>query len=180
MTSRAAVQTVHLLSGEKTLVLDTKQVPDDTILLTVVRWGEVLPKGVKPTQDHIHRLKPAYKKDQDGPATVYRMTRNEAGKFKHYWDPEKDGPRPPGKPRKSKADGGDDNDVVAALAAALSDEKKKKKPASSKKRASATPSPLVSTGDSGMDAALARLAETEATLKQLKATIGNATKKQKK
>lgn len=101
MSSRAALQTVHLLTGEKTLVLDPKQVADDTLLLTVVAWGEVLPKGAKPTADHVHRLKPAYRKDR-AEKKVYKMTRNEAGKFKHYWDTEKDGVKPV-KPRKKRA-----------------------------------------------------------------------------
>ncbi len=159
MASRAALQTVHLLTGEKTLVLDPKQVPDDTILLTVVHWGEVLPKGAKPTADHIHRLKPAYKKDRDGPKTVYRMTRNEAGKFKHYWDVDKDGPRPPGKPRKKK-DGAADNGEVALPA-----EEKPKKP--TKKRE-------VPVGEDAVDQVRAEL---EAALKKLNAANP---KKQKK
>lgn len=170
MASRAALQTVHLLTGEKTLVLDPKQVPDDTLLLTVVHWGEVLPKGAKPTADHIHRLKPAYKKDRDGPKTVYRMTRNEAGKFKHYWDVEKDGPRPPGKPRKKKEDDG----------ASIIIEATEKKPKTTKKRDSPTASSGKSNGNVGEDAVAQARADLEAALKKLDAATSSSQKKQKK
>lgn len=170
MSSRAAIQTVHLLTGEKTLVLDPKQVPDDTTLLTVVHWGEVLPKGVKPTADHIHRVKPIFRSDKNAPKVVYRMTRNEAGKFKHYWDVEKDGPRPPGKPRKKKADASASEIGLPTLPSPS--EKKKK----TKKRDSPP-----SSGDDGQDAVNVARAELEAALKKLNAaTSGSSQKKQKK
>jgi hypothetical protein len=93
---------VHLLDSRKALVVDVKQVPDDSILLRVVAWGEVLPKGAKPGPEHVHKAK--FFNTGNGTApdkSVIRLTRNDKHKYKHYWDEDKDGPKPV-KPKKKK------------------------------------------------------------------------------
>ena len=110
--SRGVVQTVNLVGEGKILVIDQDQVEKGVELCRLIKVGKPLPKGQPPGPENIYvarvvRFKGATTgtESADGGATktIYTLTRNEQGKFKHHWDEKTNGPRP--KKEKKKTDG---------------------------------------------------------------------------
>ena len=151
--SRGVVQTVNLVGEGKILVIDQDQVEKGVELCRLIKVGKPLPKGQPPGPENIYvarvvRFKGATTgtESADGGATktIYTLTRNEQGKFKHHWDEKTNGPRPkkPAKEKK-KTDGpaknkkreleealeGVDKDTLIALLASVQKKKTKGKKA---------------------------------------------------
>ena len=155
--SRSVVQTLALhADGGKVLVLDTRQVPADTPLFKVVAWGTPLPKGNKPGPEHVYKIRAV------GDKTVYKVTCNADGKFKHIWDDAKNGPKPTKKKTTTKRVVGDSDSPAGAA------------PAETKKAKSvASPSDAALMAKLKADAskALASTKKLEAGMEELKSLI---------
>lgn len=103
--SRSVSQTVHLLTSDKKIIVVDPCVTagTDVEVYQVSRIGTPLPKGTAPGPEHIYTVKMMRKpllhdeaaaKSGSVKLDTLKLTRNEAGKFKQYWNAEKDGPKP--------------------------------------------------------------------------------------
>jgi hypothetical protein len=97
--SRSVAQTVHLLDGTKIVVVDSSQ--DEAPVYALTRLGATLPKKTTPGPEHVFVVKqlaqpaaPGVSAKAGPPLMSLKLTRNEKGTFKQYWDEAKDGPKP--------------------------------------------------------------------------------------
>jgi hypothetical protein len=136
--SRSVAQTVHLLDGKKVVVIDPTHAEEGIFVYQVTKFGVPLPKKGKAGPEHIYRARAV--NGQEGVATqTIQLTKSEAGKYKQYWDPEKDGAKPvdPTKKKRERKTAADkDAALVETIVAALAADKPLKK-----KAATATDAP---------------------------------------
>jgi hypothetical protein len=144
---------VHLLDGTKIIVVDQGAAEEGVAVYQVSRAGIPLPKKVEPGPEHLYTVKVMRpplaigEVAKPGPIKVetLKMVCNEKGRFKQYWNTEKDGPKPvnpnakkrvkaPPAPdaapaKKSKKDAEEEemaNVIAAAVTAAMAAKKGKK------------------------------------------------------